>query len=357
MNYENYQSVLAQMAQFGIELRQADQPLKIDTPKSKTCGKGGKDWYKLYSFERDRDKGGGVYIVGTFGTYRHGGASQKVAVEWEPLTDEENQRQANNLREQRIAAEAKRKEEIANAAAEAIEVWRQGTKDGASPYLDRKGVQGESCRYLAQPLVLRWPDDNGGDDTVIRLPAGTVLVPLLRFDFPREQALRALQFIKPDGSKVYQRGMEKPGCCVRLGEIDADTTRLMLVVEGYATGLTARLATDKQYPVFVALDAGNLAHVVPLLRKLYPFVRMLVLADDDWRTRDQVSGELNNPGRTAARAIARKVEGCDFVWPIFRLATRGEKDTDFNDLHVREGLDAARRQLVGVVATMVRHYG
>ena len=79
---DNYQQVLVQMAQFGIELREGkDLPLKLDTRKSVTCGKGGKDWYKLYLFRRDPDKGGGTYVVGTFGTYRHGGASQKVEVE------------------------------------------------------------------------------------------------------------------------------------------------------------------------------------------------------------------------------------------------------------------------------------
>ena len=354
---DNYQDVLVQMAQFGIELRDKDLPLKLDTPKSKTCGKGGKDWYKLYLFRRDADKGGGDYVVGTFGTYRHGGASQKVDVEWAPLSPEERARRAEELRAQRARAAAERRAEIANAMAEAIDVWRRGVKDGHSPYLERKGVKGEACRYLAQPIVLRWPGDPGEDDTVVRLPEGTLLVPLLRYDLPRETALRALQFIRPDGAKIYQRGMDKPGCCLRLGDIDATATPLFLVVEGYATGLTARAAIDGLYPVFVALDAGNLAHVVPLLRKLYPVTRILILADDDWKTRDPVSGELTNPGRHAARAVARKVEGCDLVWPIFKPDTRGDKDTDFNDLQAREGLDAVRKQLSGVVTMMARRYG
>lgn len=354
---DNYQKVLLQMQEFGIELRDKDLPLVFDTPKSKTCGKGGKDWYKLYLFRRDHDKGGGTYVVGTFGTYRHGGASQKVEVDWAPLSPEERARRAEELREQRAKAAAERREEIANAAAQAIEIWRKGVKVGESAYLERKGVKGEACRYLPTALVLRWPGDPGEEDTVVRLPMGTLLVPLLRYDFPREDALRALQFIRPDGAKLYLRGMDKPGCCLRLGEIDAGATPLLLVTEGYATGLTARMAVNHEYPVFVALDAGNLAHVVPLLRRLYPVTRILILADDDWRTRDQVSGELNNPGRNAARGIARKVEACDFVYPIFRVDTRGEKDTDFNDLHVREGLDAARKQLSGVVTVMARRYG
>lgn len=355
---DNYQQVLVQMEQFGIELRPGkDTPLRLDTPKSVTCGKGGKDWYKLYLFRRDQAQGGGVYIVGTFGTYRHGGASQKVDVTWAPLSPEERERRAAELREQRAKAAEQRRQEIANAAAEAIAVWRQGAKEGHSPYLERKGVAGEACRYLTSMLVLRWPGDPGEDDTVVPLHAGTILVPLLRYDMPKESALRALQFIRPDGAKIYLRGMDKPGCCLRLGEIDAAVTPLLLVTEGYATGLTARAALDRKYPVFVALDAGNLAHVVPLLRALYPITRILILADDDWQTRDRQSGALTNPGRTAARAVAKKVDGCDLVWPTFAASTRGEKDTDYNDLQAREGLGAVQRQLAGVVEMMARRYG
>lgn len=355
---DNLQQVLLQMSAFGIELREnRDLPLKLDTRKSVTCGKGGKDWYKLYLFRRDQDKGGGAYIVGTFGTYRHGGASQKVDPGWVPLSPEERERRAAELREQRARAAAERRQEIENAAAEAIAIWRKGEKEGQSPYLERKGVAGEACRYLSNQLVLRWPGDPGEEDTVVRLVAGTVLVPLLRYDMPKDRALRALQFIKPDGGKFYLRGMDKPGCCLRLGDIDAATTPLLLVTEGYATGLTARAALDRAHPVFVALDAGNLAHVVPLLRSLYPITRILILADDDWKTREPVSGDLTNPGRTAARAIAKKVDGCDLVWPTFAAGTRGDKDTDYNDLQAREGLDAVRKQLAGVVEMMARRYG
>ena len=128
---DNYQQVLLQMQEFGIEFRDKDLPLELDTPKSKTCGKGGKDWYKLYIFRRDPDKGGGTYVVGTFGTYRHGGASQKVHVEWAPLSPEERARRAEELRAQRVKAAVERRAEIANAMAEAIDVWRRGREGWA----------------------------------------------------------------------------------------------------------------------------------------------------------------------------------------------------------------------------------
>ena len=330
---DNLQDVLLQMQQFGIELRERDLPLKLDTRKSVTCGKGGKDWYKLYAFRPDA---GGTFIVGTFGTYRHGGSAMKVEVDWKPLSVAERERMRAERAAAKARAEAQRRAEVELAAMGAAELLRRARREGDSPYLKRKGVEAEACRYL---------------------PDGTLVLPLMRYDLPIDVRLRGVQRILPDGRKLYTKGFDKPGCCCRLGAVDAALSALLLVCEGYATGLTARMATGRQHPVFVALDAGNLAHVVPLLRALYPRSRILVLADDDWQTRDPHTGELTNPGRTAAKAIAKQVPGCDFVTPVFNAATRGPKDTDFNDLQAREGLDVVRRQLSGVVMAMARFYG
>lgn len=330
---DNYQQVLLQMAQFGIELQDKNLPLRTDTPKRVTCGKGGKDWYRLYVFRPDA---GGAYVVGTFGTYRHGGSWAKVEVDWKPLSDAERSRMAAERAAQRAQAQEARKAIAAQAAMGAAELLASARREGASPYLERKQVQGEACRYLQD---------------------GTLVVPLMRYDLPVDQRLQAVQRILPTGQKFFTKGFDKPGCCVRLGAVDAELSPLLMVTEGYATGLTARMATLRQHPVFVALDAGNLAHVVPLLRALYPRSRILILADDDWLTRDQHTGELVNPGRSAARAVARTVPGCDFVTPVFDAAQREAGDTDFNDLHVRQGLDAVRRQLAGVVEAMARFYG
>ena len=330
---DNLQSVLLQMQTFGIELRDKDLPLKFDTPKSVTCGQKGKDWYKLYLFRPDA---GGVFIVGTFGTYRNGGSDAKVQVDWKPLTDAERARHQSEREAAKAKADAERRHEAELAAMAATDLLKRATREGHSPYLERKGVEPEACRYL---------------------PDGTLVLPLMRYDLPMESRLRGVQRILPNGSKLYTKNFNKPGCCTRLGIVHADLSPLLLVCEGYATGLTARMATDRQHPMFVALDAGNLLHVVPLLRALFPRSRILILADDDWRTRDQHTGELTNPGRTNAKAIAKQVVGCDFLFPIFKGEGRGDKDTDFNDLHAREGLDTVRAQLSGVVAAMARFYG
>lgn len=328
---DNYQDVLHQMEQFGIAFRDKDLPLQIDTPKRKTCGDKSKDWYKLHTFQ---PRTGGSLIVGTFGTYRHGGDWAKVQIDWQPLSDAEKARH----QAERDAAAAKaaevRRQEAEIAALDARELWQRATPTGTSPYLQRKGVEGESCRYL---------------------PNGTVVIPMIRYDLDRSAALKACQRILPDGSKYFSKGFQKPGTAVRLGPLPA-AIALVLVCEGYATGLTLRAATSRLVPVFCAFDAGGLVHVVPIVRELFAEARILICADDDWRTKD-ATGKLINPGRTMAAKVAKEVSGCDIVWPVFAPAMRQAKDTDFNDLAARQGLEVVRQQLHGVIEAMEKRYG
>lgn len=333
---DNLTAVLHQMEAFGIELKDADIG-KITglegmrEGKRTTCGKKGKDWFKLYVFRPDS---GGSYITGSFGTYRHGGSWEKVENDWAPLSQAERDRQRKEREAAAARAAAAREEAKRIAAMGAVELWHRAQREGHSPYLERKGLKGEACRYL---------------------PDGTLVILMLRYDLPREQAIQAAQRILPSGEKYFSKGFGKPGCALRLGTVDA-TTQLLAVVEGYATGLTVRTALEWRIPVYVAFDAGNLHHVVPLVRALHPDVRILICADDDHLTRDPITKKLNNPGRTAARAIVRAVDAVDVVYPVFDR-TRQPGDTDFDDLRMRQGLETCARQLSTTVRMMERVYG
>lgn len=327
---DNYASVVHQLQEFGVVFRTKDLPLRIDTPKAVGCGKNGKYWYKLYEF---RPRTGGCVITGSFGKYGSD-HREKVAIDWQPMDDAERQRQAAELAAKQAKQVAERQREADLAAMDATGLWRYASKEGTSQYLTKKGVVGECCRYL---------------------PDGSIVVPLLRYDLPREQALRAVQRIWPDGAKRFTAGFAKHACAVRLGEVEQGM--VVLVCEGYATGLTLRMATDRTLAAYVALDAGNLQHVVPLVRELHPDSRILICADDDHLTRDQFTKQPNNPGRTAARAAAKATTHTDYVYPIFEGSTRQPKDTDFNDLHARQGLEAVRRQLAVVLQAMRSKYG
>jgi putative DNA primase/helicase len=328
---DNLQSVRHQMIAFGIEFKSGEE-LEIPTPRRKTCGVKGKYWYWLQLWRprnSDGSETGKTYIVGKFGTYKHGGSEQKVEIDFTPPTEEEKRRWKAERDAAAALARKAKDEAAAIAALGAAELWSRASREGRSPYLERKGVEGEACRYL---------------------PDGTVVIPLLRYDRPRHDALRAVQRIQPDGFKLFTKGFSKTCCSLRLGQVDASTS-VVMVCEGYATGLSIRMATGRRWPVYVALDAYNLVFVVDMLRALHKEQHLLICGDDDWKTADF---DGPNPGRNKAKLAARTNERCDIVWPVFAGATRQEKDTDFNDLHLREGIEVVERQLVGVLTMIER---
>lgn len=339
--HENYEDVVRQIEAMGCELRNGkDLPLKVDMPRKQTCGKKGKHWYRLYTFAPDNSAR--RFIVGSFGSYRDG-VSFKVEWDREGLSAEALERYKKQRAEARELERQQAEEDAREAALSAAQLWAQGEREGHSPYIERKQVDPEACRFMAD---------------------GSILVPLLRYDLPREERLRAVQRIYPGPrkhrrtgedlpQKTFTTGFAKSGCCLRLGEIDGQTP-LLMVGEGYATCLSIRMATARRWPVFMALDAYNLAPVVPLLRSLYPAAFILVCADDDWQTKDHDGA---NPGRNKAHKVAKSTERCELVWPVFNPAGRGHKDTDFNDLHVREGLAAVQRQLVDVIQHILEREG
>lgn len=328
---DNLDEVLHQIRDFGITLRSRPddmERIRTFTPgKKTTIGKGGKSWFKFFLWRPDV---GGQYITGSFGTYSKGGDWQKVEHDWAPLSQAEKERRQRE-RDAAAAIAAKEREEAARVAAfNAGELWHHASREGRSPYLERKGLKGEACRYL---------------------PDGTLVILMIRYDLPRECAIRGAQRLLPDGQKFYSKDLDKIGAALRLGAVD-EATRLILVCEGYATGLTIRTALEWSLPVFVSFDAGNLEHVVPLLRRLYPQIRILICADDDFLTRDPTTKKLNNPGRTTARRIMRRVEACEVTYPIFKPETRVKGDTDFDDLRIREGIEVCARQLRHTIKQM-----
>lgn len=302
-------NVVGQMLAAGLDA--PPQPLDL-SGKVQRFGPKKNHWYRLVEKRTD---GGSFVVMGSFGNWK-GDERFKVQVDWQGIgADERARLQAQRL----LAAERERAEraELGRLAAlGAADLWRQARAPlGRNAYLERKGVQAEACRFL---------------------PDGSLVIPLLRYDLPREQALKAVQRIWPDGTKRFTRGFEKAGACLRLGHVVAGSP--MLVCEGYATGLSLRMAVDRRLPVFVALDAGNLQPVCEVLRKLHPHAAILLCADDDWRT-------AGNPGREKGYKAARSVVECHYTWPIFRPGNRGPKDTDFNDLHHAEGLNVVSRQM------------
>lgn len=275
----------------------------------KRFGRKKRGWYLLHE---NIARSGRSFLTGAFGYWglvdgqRVRPAKDLDQADLERLRAETKARAA---REERIRVDAAER-----AALRSAERWRAASKTGRSAYLGRKLIDApESIRYE---------------------PDGTILVPMVRYDLPREQALVGVQAIKPDGEKRFAKGTAKRGSACRIGCVVVGEP--VLVAEGYATGMTLRAAVGARLPVFVAFDAGNLEPVVEILQAVYPQSPVLLCADDDYATE-------GNPGRAKAQKLRRR-NGVHMIYPVWP-GERRTKDTDFNDLHQAAGLHVVARQL------------
>ena len=151
------------------------------------------------------------------------------------------------------------------------------------------------------------------------------------------------QRIRPDGTKWQILGTVLGESMFIFGKLDEKTKKAYLC-EGWATGASVYEATGK--PVICAFTASNLKPVAQVVKRYHPKTKVVVLGDDDHSTE-------GNPGRKHGDAAAR-VFRTKPVYPVFRDYD-GKNTTDWNDLHVCEGLDEVKRQ-VESVANAERDY-
>lgn len=259
-------------------------------------GKRGDDtgWYVLH------DDG---VPAGVFGCWRLGITEtwcDKADSAMTPMEREAHRQRIKAMQAQREAEQAARQRE---AAAEAARRWQDAKPCTGHPYLSGKGIQAHGARSDA---------------------AGGLLIPM------RDTAgtLHSLQTITADGEKRFLPGGRVKGCYHGIGK---PKDNKVILCEGFATGASAHEATGDA--VAVAFNAGNLKPVALALREKYPSLKIIVAADDDYRTE-------GNPGITKATEAAQAVGGCVAV-PDFG-ANRLDGATDFNDLHQLRGPEAVR---------------
>jgi putative DNA primase/helicase len=243
-----------------------------------------------------------AFPAGGFENHRDGlgWENWKADLGREPTPSERNDLRvkAEATRAERQADDARRK---AEAAARAEAIWGEIQRCAEHPYLRRKSVQARGVRVSRGKLVVPVRDNDG--------------------------RLCSLQFIAEDGSKKFLSGGRIKGCYYTIGE----PAEMICIAEGFATGATVHEATG--YAVAVAFDCGNLRPVAEVIRAKFPAARIVIAADDDYRT-------VGNPGITKARDAAAAVGGLVAV-PDFG-PNRPETATDFNDLARLAGSDAVR---------------
>lgn len=261
---------------------------------------------KIHRFHNDGDKRGSkngyyigfenifynrIYCNATVGSWKTGEQHTYRSGDENKLSSQ----QKKTFRYQRDSARRvyqQERERIHNSAAfECQKIWKAAKLNGIKhPYLRLKTIGAYGIRMIRDRLLIPVRALNG--------------------------RLTSLQFIFPDGRKIFKSGGRVKGCFHRIG-IPIDKT--IYVVEGYATGATIHQVTG--HAVAIAFNARNIIEVSKNLRNKYPDYDLVIVADNDRFT-------TGNPGVTYAQQAA-DITGAEIIIPEFPDGANG---TDFNDL-------------------------
>lgn len=285
----------------------------------------------FYRFKCNGDKGSeksGFYVLhldgipsGYFGCHR----DPKIEEYWCSKTRSEVTESEWNANQERLIAkkaqrEAEDKAKHAKARKECVQLWEESEPcPDNHPYVIAKGITPYGAHVTPDGYKIIVPIYINGE-------------------------IWSVQTIDAGGDKRFHKGGDKKGGYMDIpAMIDPITPPETIVIcEGWATGCSLHQATSHttSHTVRVAFDAGSLMTVAQFTRAQLPNARIILAADDDYR-------KPTNVGITSATAAANAVGGITVV-PKFGDG-RGEKDTDFNDLHQKEGIETVRSQIERVI--------
>ena len=251
--------------------------------------------------------------AGWYRDYKNGGEIQKwVSTGAAPNPEQMAMLRADAAarREQRAAAQADKFDQTANRLME--EYNRLPDATGELAYLKNKQV------IAANGLKA---DERGN-----------VVIPL----FNADGEFRTLERIWSDGSKHLEKDGQAWGSFFVVGGQLKDGDNL-LYAEGYATAASISEAINQ--PVIMTVNAGNMVEVAGRLKDAFPNSTHYFLADNDIYKDENV-------GLDKATEAAELTAGHVLV-PVFSNPKEGL--TDYNDLHVSEGLEQVRSQVEGAI--------
>lgn len=340
---ENHDDVLGQMRAAGLLVDHLDvgrmRRCKVEGDREK------RGWYVVHQIVLDD---GRAMLVGSFGIWQgDSNNATKIELGRDDLSREQRDALRKRLADDRKRAERDRKREADKAAARAAAAWGKCTPTGDSAYLTRKGVQALGVRFSPSGALVIPVTDGGGKIHGLQI---------IRSAKPGAKAL---------DKEFWPSGMIMRGHYHQIGM----PSGLMLIAEGYATAATLHMATG--LPVAAAWSANNLGHVADALVKRYRGLRVLICADDDdlqkcraCKSRVVISqhpetcptcGEPHQARNAGVSSASVAAMGCGGAWvaPVFAdpdargtaFVDHGRKATDFNDLHLAQGLDSVRVQI------------
>ena len=344
----NYSDVIAQITAFGLHVDRLEVGrmvrCKVEGDKEK------RGWYILHQVTLN---GGETVLVGSYGIWQGSeNNAQKIDLQKTELSPEQKSAIKKRIAEDAKKAAAQQKFQQERAAKKAESVWKKLLTEGDCEYLRRKAVANHGGRFSAK---------------------GAFIIPLLDttgrihgLQFILDKVKHREEIAKRDGKdkQFWPPGLSKKSHFHLMG-LPAD---VLLITEGYATGASLHEATG--LPVAIAFDAGNFPSVADALKKRYPQTKFLFCADDDAFSRCKhcqkpvkvnESSECQdckkphgkeNAGQKYAEIAALAVNGRVIAPKFADENARWEyycknqgKLTDFNDLHITDGLHTVRSQI------------
>ena len=168
----------------------------------------------------------------------------------------------------------------------------------------------------------------------LRVEGENLLIPCYRFDDETvSPTISTLQTISPSGEKLFMAGGTKKGSFYEITSKESPKD-LLILCEGFATGASIFEATG--ISTEVCFDAGNLLTVAKTIRAKYPDFKLIIAADDDWK---------NDPNTGVVKATEAALEVGGYLTVPEFSNTRGDRDTDFNDLARLSGVNTVRLQI------------
>ena len=233
----------------------------------------------------------------------------------QPTSSAEIEKRRQAAQQAARQAEKEKLQEQAKAKIYAQNIWKNA--DRVNPnhaYLRSKGID--------NPSVLQ----------SIRQQGDTLIIPV-----KNRGEMVGIQRIFEDGSKRFNRGIEKKGSAFVMGNRD-EMQHGFLMAEGFATAATLHIATGK--PVVVAFDAGNLKDVAGNLKGFVAKNQtpVLICADKD----ENQTGEIK--AKTAAEVLGSTAtvitpDFTDKEISDWQQSHNGKMPTDFNDLQAMGGVE------------------
>lgn len=212
-------------------------------------------------------------------------------------------------------AAADAKAAVIEAAAERAGdlLLRAGNADPNHPYLTRKCIPATGLHQIHSSLLAPMSD-----------AAGRVW---------------NIQFISPEGEKVFLKGGRTTGLCWPVH----GTGDQVLIGEGVATMAAVHSATGRT--CYAAFSAGNLLEAARMARLIHPEAEITICADDDTHLVDHPQVRCN-VGLKHATAAATEVNAM-LAMPLRPISLDATKGWDFADVRdpraIRVALDQAHR--------------